>query len=565
MKTSKIRFISLLAVATLLVTCFCSTLSVSAENWGETGAPMQTATITFKGMAADGSLGDTDTTLSITMYDEWRDNAVAKGVGTHLTTETTRFVALFDRFSGFTPVTAYSIWGAYNTNNTTNMHWFVVDWDRDDRRFEIVDAYALDSTTQYAPVIPHYGFVVSFFKALNTSYSTEATAVNAVKAGLAAGNEYVVEVNLDDMVEVIAGRAGTGYEFTSYEEMLFGVKSEGLANIKNGTGSLTEMENITITSVDTYATVTGATKEHVSSPLKFHPTSYNAQPIMDGIALYDSTEEFLKHTKSSLSHYFVLEPVAGKENTYAVNANYKLNTSTWALSEGTYPTAVPEGGYILVLQHYLSHMIRYRKAYDSANSLSNRVANFQSRNIDTYFAAGKEFVIDTKAAVKTINAGQVRFDDPTGLRFKTQITGWQEMVNDGYTLEAGTLIMPKDLLDATGKGFTVDALGAENAGSTYLDIKQTKWVQDPTASVDAIGEMNAAIVNIKEGNYGRQFAARGYVKATKDGVTEYIYSDTITYRSVREIADAALADEECDTKYSEDLQKILRGFATPAA
>ncbi len=563
MKTRKIRFISLLAVATLLVTCFCSTLSVSAENWVQTGTPMQNATITFKGMGLDGSLGETDTTLSITMYDEWRDSADAKGVGTHNSTATDRFVMIADRFAGMSTV---NMWSAFTANASANMHWFVVDWDRDDRRFEIVDVYAYDGATRRAPVIPHYGFVVAFFKVFDTSYSTETTAVQAVKAGLAAGNEYVVEVNLDDMVEVIEARvkqSDSSYEITCYEELLFGVKSEGLANIKNGTASLTEVENITITSADAYETVDGYSVPHASSRLEFHPTVFNAAPNSDGIALYDSTEAYEAIAKSSLAHYFVLEPVAGKENTYKVKENYVIPTGNWTTT-ATKPTAVPEGGYILVLSHFVSHKISYRTA-STELSPTTRAALFQYKNIDTYFAAGKEFVIDIKAAVKTINAGQVRFDNPTGLRFKTQITGWQKMVNDGYTLEAGTLIMPKDLLDATGKGFTIDALGAENAGSTYLDVKQTKWAVDPTESVDAIGEMQAAIVNIKTGNYGRTFAARGYVKATKDGVTEYIYSDTITYRSVREVADAALADEECDTKYSEVLQEILRGFATPQA
>lgn len=553
MKTSKFRFISLLAVATLLVTCFCSTLSVSADNTASHPDSMIPASLTFVNTDRLGQPAETSLTQPLHNYNDY--NSAAKGSVTYTAEDgqsvtlesenpTSGYWILFDRFYGMATDTA-------KLSPTTDNNYLVVDWDREDRRFEVVAKYAKGARRLFA--IPRYGFVLM-------QYNTFTSNATSFFNNIALGTE--VQVNLDKMVQTIDDRAtAISYGYKTYEQMILRSTPAQMEQVMNGTRKPIEVTDITISTVDTYVdNTTGAAANMTGAALSFHPDAYNNTIYNDYIGLYDANvADSVSLPTSTRGFYIPLKPVDGQKDVYEV-VTYPVPSASGSPAITPLTKAdIPEGGYMLCMTHAISSSIYYM----NSSSTTNKLYNIQYSNIKKYFAVGKQFKIEITPTVTTIDAGQVRFAEPTGLRFKTQITGWQKMVNAGYELEAGTLIMPKDLLGDTA--FTIDVLGAENAGTTYLDIKQTKWVVNPTASNSATGEMNAAIVNIKEGNYGRQFAARGYVKATKNGVTEYFYSDAITYRSVREIADAALADEECDTKYSEDLQTILRGFATPAA
>lgn len=179
-----------------------------------------------------------------------------------------------------------------------------------------------------------------------------------------------------------------------------------------------------------------------------------------------------------------------------------------------------------------------------------------------YQPTGKETDITfiDEVSVDVLTGAAVRYGQPTGLRFITNINGLDGLAAINATYQAYTMIAPIDYVNAVGT-FTKEAFDA--ADKTYLNIALEKDAYIGNGvDLPAVPLYNAAIVNIKEGNYDRNFAARSYVVITyADGNTETIYSDfseTDNVRSVKYVAQECLATND----YDNDNQKaILEGFA----
>ncbi len=137
--------------------------------------------------------------------------------------------------------------------------------------------------------------------------------------------------------------------------------------------------------------------------------------------------------------------------------------------------------------------------------------------------------------VDMLTGAEVRFANPSGLRFTTLVSGL-DALPEGATYEAHTLIAPLDYVNALTE-FTPE--GFEAAGLIYLDIELEKEI-----NVGDAKQYQASIVNIRESNFTRQFAARTYVTITyANGVTETIYSDYVEQnhaRSIRYVAQMEL-------------------------
>lgn len=151
-----------------------------------------------------------------------------------------------------------------------------------------------------------------------------------------------------------------------------------------------------------------------------------------------------------------------------------------------------------------------------------------------------------------------------GIRFESKVNTdlYNSLKNtEGVTVSLGTIIVPEEY--RAGKDITFDNFktasngGSNEAKNLCVDITQTKW-QD-----EANGIYTAALINLKEANYTKQFAARGYMKVTyADGTEEYFYSDFDAdgnVRSIQAVASAALADTS--VTYTEAQKAILKVFA----
>lgn len=154
------------------------------------------------------------------------------------------------------------------------------------------------------------------------------------------------------------------------------------------------------------------------------------------------------------------------------------------------------------------------------------------------------------AAVRTVS--------PTGLRFYTQIDTdcYNAIKAIDSNVKCGTLICPLDYLN--GFDFTLKGLSDNN--KTFLDIQNQAFaVENPLYK-----EFRGVISNIKEKNYSRPFAGRGYIKFTyTNGEEKTIYSDFSEVDNARAVSDVARkALEDPNANYSEQQKEILRKFIT---
>ncbi len=151
----------------------------------------------------------------------------------------------------------------------------------------------------------------------------------------------------------------------------------------------------------------------------------------------------------------------------------------------------------------------------------------------------------------------VRLSNPTGLRFETHINkaAYDALVATGAKVTVGTVIVPTDYLTSTA--FTMEALTA--AGKDYLNIVNNGWNSNSTATVYSF---YGSIVDVKEGNYTRDFSAVAYITIGEgaDAITIYsAYDADVHSRNIAAVAQAALAAN--DPALTSNDKAILNGFA----
>lgn len=116
------------------------------------------------------------------------------------------------------------------------------------------------------------------------------------------------------------------------------------------------------------------------------------------------------------------------------------------------------------------------------------------------------------------SGASIRLNNKNGIRFYTNVDENKiaQLKNQGATVEMGTLIAPKDLLDNNDLTFDLSP-------EKYLDVKYTA---NSYYTEDDFRGIVGSIVNIKEsntsydkvsGNITREFVGRGYAKVTWKG------------------------------------------------
>ncbi len=159
-----------------------------------------------------------------------------------------------------------------------------------------------------------------------------------------------------------------------------------------------------------------------------------------------------------------------------------------------------------------------------------------------------EFVIPTDIEPTMKNGAAVRLvKNSQGIRFTSEIPEvWVERFNyikdENTEITLGTVIAPLDHIRKANDFTMAELEKIQVNGEKYVNIIATdagKEVKDGTVT------FRAALVNLKEYNTDRAFAARSYIRYTVDG-TEYIrysdYSQEDHVRSMKEIAVLALQD-----------------------
>ncbi len=135
-------------------------------------------------------------------------------------------------------------------------------------------------------------------------------------------------------------------------------------------------------------------------------------------------------------------------------------------------------------------------------------------------------------SVTMANGAVIKNAAPAGIAFQANVTvnGTTEAVNSAFLTE-GMLITANDLFEELG------------GGELSLDSKYTfKNVANEGWYGNTAGTYRAGISGVTSDNYIRKFIARGYAQLTyTDGTVTTVYSDMSPIRSIKQVAQAAIA------------------------
>ena len=154
----------------------------------------------------------------------------------------------------------------------------------------------------------------------------------------------------------------------------------------------------------------------------------------------------------------------------------------------------------------------------------------------------------TDITLKTLTGASVRLDDPTGLRFDTEIkksTLDALLKADNVTVKIGTLIAPTKYVKAVGT-FTADALDTYKkeqgfAFDPYINVPFDTTVYKFLEETDTAYTFSGAVANLFESNYNLAYSAVGYLTITVGDLSVTFYSDYIEQDHSRTIASVARA------------------------
>lgn len=152
----------------------------------------------------------------------------------------------------------------------------------------------------------------------------------------------------------------------------------------------------------------------------------------------------------------------------------------------------------------------------------------------------------TDITLKTLPGASVRLNDPTGLRFDTEIkksTLDTLLKADNVTVKIGTLIAPTKYVKAVGT-FTADALDTYKneqgfAFDPYINVPFDTTVYKFLEETDTAYTFSGAVANLFESNYNLAYSAVGYLTITVGELSVTFYSDYIEQDHSRTIASVA--------------------------
>ena len=136
----------------------------------------------------------------------------------------------------------------------------------------------------------------------------------------------------------------------------------------------------------------------------------------------------------------------------------------------------------------------------------------------------------------------VRLSEPSGLRFMFDLD--KDVYNDMVTaygsdnVTAGSVLLPADLLG--DNELNLETNGVE-------DIPLVNWFDETSDTYTGV------LTNIPSDKYGRQIAARSYIRVKlKNGLTKTYYGEIIE-RSVSFVANAAYNDPNAGFYYQNEM------------
>ncbi len=178
--------------------------------------------------------------------------------------------------------------------------------------------------------------------------------------------------------------------------------------------------------------------------------------------------------------------------------------------------------------------------HTTANSVA--LQNVAVKLLNVKFSGKSAFTMEEGAGIRFNSDGK-------GLKFTTLIDKevYSSLVNAGYELLFGTVIMPYDYI-ATYGDITVDNLFTENGKYCWgTPVEGKALILNGTATLNEnynedYHSFNYSILNILQENIDEKFVARSYLRLKKDGVEKFIlaeYTNLDVQNNVRSVASVA--------------------------
>lgn len=137
-------------------------------------------------------------------------------------------------------------------------------------------------------------------------------------------------------------------------------------------------------------------------------------------------------------------------------------------------------------------------------------------------------VTGIKLNVAMESGAGIKLTTPTGLRFKTNVTGTTDILSHSNIIKTGTIITASDILDG---GTVDDNFVKSNKLKLNIENENNGWYGNTA------GTFCASIVELQEANYARDFVGVGYVTITyNNNKTKTIYAPSGTVRAVATVA-----------------------------
>lgn len=164
-------------------------------------------------------------------------------------------------------------------------------------------------------------------------------------------------------------------------------------------------------------------------------------------------------------------------------------------------------------------------------------------------------VTGIKLNVAMESGAGIKLTTPTGLRFKTNVTGTTDILSQSDIIKTGTIITASDILD----GGTVDD-NFVKSNKLKLNIENNGWYGN------TVGTFCASIVELQEANYARDFVGVGYVTIKyNNNKTKTIYAPSGTVRAVATVAQNIMNSEAIyhdGMTYYNYLKSLNKGYDT---
>ena len=229
----------------------------------------------------------------------------------------------------------------------------------------------------------------------------------------------------------------------------------------------------------------------------------------------DLTSEKYAAVKTNKLNYFIFSPhhtqsAATELYVEAINVYYYTDTSYTVTLDGV--EVEYENDQYTLPESIADGFICYTdgiNAYDAGSS----------------FTVDKDYEFTTVAVgkVEMLEGAAMRYTDGTGIRFYTDVDTDKidALIAAGYTVTAGTLISPEDIVGVYDLNYSNYQIGniSELIDVTY-DFTQGYYTDDITEPC-----IVGSIVKIQDHNIARNFIGRGYITVTVGDITKTVYAD----------------------------------------